>query len=109
MVSTGQGLVRVVIGGRSRCDGRARVGSVVRRAVIASTRSKSGAGGRDGTSHFGVAGDVVLAVAAAKELDAAALGVAVGGRRAVALLLLVDTTEAELDERREEKEDAVER
>jgi hypothetical protein len=59
---------------------------------------------RNSAGHFSIAGRVVLAAATAEELVAAALGVAIGGRRAVALLFLVDATKAELDESRDEEE-----
>jgi hypothetical protein len=101
VVSTGQRLVRVIVRGRSRCDSGSGVGGVVRRTVVARSRGKratsSGTSDGDGTSHLSIASGTVLA-AAAKELDTGTLGVAVGGRRAVALLLLVNASEAELDE-----------
>jgi hypothetical protein len=59
---------------------------------------------RNSAGHLSIASRVILAAATAKEFVAAALGVAVGGRRAVALLLLVDATKAELDEGRNEEE-----
>jgi hypothetical protein len=62
-----------------------------------------GVSDRNSAGHLSIAGSVVLAAATTEELVAAALGVAVGGRRAIALLLLVNATKAELDEGRDEE------
>lgn len=108
MVSTRDGLVRVLIGCRSRCDSRARVRSIVRWAVVVSTgREGTSSGSRNSSSHLRVA-ETLGALLAAKELDAATTSVVVGGAWAVTLLLLMVTTERKLDESRNEEEKTVE-
>jgi hypothetical protein len=65
---------------------------------VSSWSECAGASNGDSTSHLRIADTTVLAVLTAEKLDTATLGVAVGGRWTVTLLLLVDTAKAELDE-----------
>ena len=104
MVSTRHRLVMLisVTGSSNR---RARVRSVVRRAVIIMPDSRGRKTARDRDSaDFRVAQALGAAVALPK-LSAGALGVAVGGAGTERLLLLVVASEAELDEGGDEEEE----
>ena len=91
-----------------RSDGRAGHVGVVAGTVIAGTGSESrvagGGGGRDG-GDFRVV-ELIVALLALPELVAGALGVAVIGARAEALLLLVMAAKEDLDRDGDEEEEA---
>ena len=113
VVSTGHRLVRMIIGSVGGCDSGPGESCVVRVAVVvvscgSKSASSSGTNGYS-ASHLGVTSSsvVLLGTTAAKELGAASLGVTVGGRRAVALLLLVIATNAELDKSGHEEEKTI--
>lgn len=106
MVTSSQRLV-VVIGAARSSNGATGVRSIVASAVVVGSRDTKTARRRWDSSDLGVTEGVVVTLPL-PELDARALGVAVGGARSESLLLLVVATKEELKEGREEEEDGTE-
>lgn len=107
MVSTVQGTSLVVVinaVGVGHADSRAGVSSVVAGADVMSRDSKTARGDR-GSGNFGVL-ETAVALVALPELDAGALGVAVGWAGTIALLLLVVLGHEELEGDGNQEEDA---
>jgi hypothetical protein len=94
----------LVMSNTGRRNSRASVGGVVAWADIVA-RSSEAASSNGGSGDFGVAETAVLALVALPELDAGALGVAVGRAGAVALLLLVVLVDEELEGDGDEEEE----
>jgi len=107
VVSTAKSrLVVGVISSARSSNSRASVSSVVRWADIVSRGSKTTSSNRR-SGDFRVA-ETATALLALPELDAGALGVAVGGAWAVALLLLVVLVDEELERDGDEEEEGSE-
>jgi hypothetical protein len=105
VVSTAESLVVVLVAGMRSSNSGAGVGSVVGWANIVSRSSKTTGSNRDGTD-FRVT-EALGAAVALPELNAGALGVAVGRTRTVALLLLVVAGKEHLEWDGDKEEEAV--